>query len=200
MGGSIRIDVFAGKWVTLKSLLTILFRLTWKAAATPLGRPYCLLRASTRHTKGIVFSSWVTPSARDWKDSPGMSMVRPDGRKRLDQLPRQAQLAAWPTPQAHDCTTARAPRLKSGSRNLEFMGSWRKDLCDAPYLIYSMPPDWVMDSGGMPTGCCAGAASGGQLNPSHSRWLMGLPPAWDACAPMEMPSSRKSRRNSSSPS
>lgn len=39
-----------------------------------------------------------SPSARDWKDSPGMSEtgVDPDGstRTRLDQLPRQAQLAA----------------------------------------------------------------------------------------------------------
>ena len=38
-----------------------------------------------------------TPSSRDWKDSPGMSEsgVDPDGstRTRLDQLPRQAQLA-----------------------------------------------------------------------------------------------------------
>jgi len=37
---------------------------------------------------------WATPSARDWKDTPGMSVtgVNPDGsrRTRLDQLPRQA--------------------------------------------------------------------------------------------------------------
>lgn len=36
---------------------------------------------------------WSTPSARDWKDTPGMSIegVNPDGstRERLDQLPRQ---------------------------------------------------------------------------------------------------------------
>ena len=41
--------------------------------------------------------SVASPSARDWKDSPGMSVtgVDPDGstRTRLDQLPRQAQLA-----------------------------------------------------------------------------------------------------------
>lgn len=42
-------------------------------------------------------SSVASPSARDYKDSPGMSEtgVDPDGsiRSRLDQLPRQAQLA-----------------------------------------------------------------------------------------------------------
>jgi hypothetical protein len=45
-----------------------------------------------------VFLSVTTPSARDWKDTSGMSEsgVDPDGstRTRLDQLPRQAQLAA----------------------------------------------------------------------------------------------------------
>jgi len=43
-------------------------------------------------------ASRSTPSSRDWKDSSGMSVtgVDPDGstRSRLDQLPRQAQLAA----------------------------------------------------------------------------------------------------------
>jgi len=42
-------------------------------------------------------ATWSTPSARDWKDTPGMSTTgtNPDGseRTRLDQLPRQAQLA-----------------------------------------------------------------------------------------------------------
>lgn len=49
---------------------------------------------------------WASPSARVWKDTPGMSETgtNPDGstRTRLDQLPRQANLAGWPTPQSHD--------------------------------------------------------------------------------------------------
>lgn len=42
-------------------------------------------------------AGWVTPSARDWKDTPGMATeaINPDGSKRtrIDQLPRQAAIA-----------------------------------------------------------------------------------------------------------
>lgn len=42
--------------------------------------------------QAAMLAGWVTPSARDWKDSAGMATERPDGRSRLDQLPRQATL------------------------------------------------------------------------------------------------------------
>lgn len=34
-------------------------------------------------------ATWITPSARDGKDSAGMATTRPDGGSRIDQLPRQ---------------------------------------------------------------------------------------------------------------
>ena len=39
-----------------------------------------------------------------------MATVRPDGRSRLDQLPRQATLAGWPTPDAHSASGGRTPK------------------------------------------------------------------------------------------
>ena len=55
------------------------------------------LAALTEPLRHEVMLSVASPSARDWKDTSGMSEtgVDPDGsiRTRLDQLPRQAQLA-----------------------------------------------------------------------------------------------------------
>ena len=84
--------------------------------------------------KLATVAGWATPSARDWKDSPGMAVEgeNPDGtrRRRLDQLPRQAHMAPWPTPRAerHGIQDSHgkqprplnAPTGKSGSLNPEF--------------------------------------------------------------------------------
>jgi hypothetical protein len=51
-------------------------------------------------------------------------------------------------------------------------------------------------SGTPPTGSPAPTGKRGQLNPALSRWLMGFPPEWDACAVTATPVSRRSRRNS----
>jgi len=56
-----------------------------------------LVGATTRKTKfkqggtelPVQVNQWTTPSSRDWKDTAGMEMQRPDGKNRCDQLPRQ---------------------------------------------------------------------------------------------------------------
>ena len=148
-----------------------LYNLTWKEWATPSGLCRSRLRASVRRTseterigwptpiandaQGSDYSTsrgekilklggvaklagWVTPTARDWKDTAGMTAQR-EGRERLDQLPRQA---------------------------------------------YTCQPLRLTVFGVMQTGSIAAMENGGQLNPAHSRWLMGLPRAWDECSPM----------------
>ena len=53
--------------------------------------------AGTTLLDAALMAGWVTPAARDYKDSPGMATTgtNPDGstRGRVDQLPRQAYLA-----------------------------------------------------------------------------------------------------------
>jgi len=86
----------------LQNLGSTLYTLTWKPWVTPSGVSRSRLRASVRRTSETETSGWVTPSSRDWKDSPGMATTatNPDGteRNRVDQLPRQANMAGWATP------------------------------------------------------------------------------------------------------
>lgn len=83
--------------VTLRLRGSTLYKLTWKIRVTPAGRRIYALRASAPRTLDNAYSGWVTPNTRDWKDTPGQTILskNPDGSKRvrLDQTPRQA--AQW---------------------------------------------------------------------------------------------------------
>jgi len=56
------------------------------------GNPNRAMNHKSRLEDQVHLSTVPTPSSRDWKDTPGMAESSGD-RSRLDQLPRQAQLA-----------------------------------------------------------------------------------------------------------
>jgi len=198
-----------------------LYKLTWKERATPVQRQICARRASalrtsdsgctgwltpaTSDTNGIreldgkrsgglntevTLAGWPTTTTRDWKDG-----GNPDVNVELNALlGRVVWMAGWRTPTCQSPNSLRgegqdpAKRLAQGHTvNLTDEVNWLKD---------NPQPARLTATGEMLIGSTAAMESGGQLNPAHSRWLMGLPPEWDACAPTVTPSSRKSRKPS----
>jgi hypothetical protein len=125
----------------------------------------------------------ATPTTRDHKDGTSVGTVPENGL-----LGRQVWTAAgWATP----CTT---DAVGAGNRNLEGSKAHAGMSLTDQVLGGQRPRH-----GPTPSGSPASTAKRGALNPAFVRWLMGFPPAWDACAPTAMPSSRKSRRNSLQP-
>lgn len=183
----------------LESTGSILYSLTWKTKATPAGRQYCQRAASAPRTNVTDFSSWRTtwpsPCAQngtvngytDWE-----KVIKRKEAGRQQNLQDVVILAAWATPTANDYKGSGETVIRKDGKDRTFD---RLDYSTEQGLKITQPIR-ITDSGHMLTGSAAGMESSGQLNPAHSRWLMGFPPGWDDCAVMAMPSSRKSQRNS----
>ncbi len=126
----------------------------------------------------VKLAGWTMPTTRDWKDTAGMTAQR-DGRDRLDQLPRQAFMTGWPTPTASN--NDRSPSVERA------MSMYRQDGSKAQQRTQNFAaicgPLRLTVFGVMQTGSFVGTENGVQLNPAHSRWLMGFPKAWDTVSP-----------------
>jgi len=137
----------------------------------------------------VQLSGWPTPMAMDhWM----ASTIRKDGGQ--VQLPNAAALAGWPTP---SCSNDRTGNPESAMSMTRSDGSKVQQRLQDFSTICG--PARLTVTGELLTGSDAGMTSGGQLNPEHSRWLMGLPPEWSSCAPTVTRSTRSKRKASLRP-
>ena len=118
----------------------------------------------------VLCAGWPTTTTRDHKGGYLGGRIR-NGKFSTDTLDVTAQLASWATPRAND--SEKRGRLSSDIRN------------GLPMQVQNMQPMRITACGNLLIGSSAGMDSGGQLNPAHSRWLMGIPAVWDDCAPTE---------------
>lgn len=166
-----------------------IYKLTWKEKTTPSGLPYSQLVASAPRTKendsSLVLSNWQTTTVedagREWSLEKWMQYHN-TGRTTCCRLRNEIHTAAWPTPTTIDNNqvAGEGSAANHPSRGTTLGG-----------MVRLAQPIRITASGQMLTGSDAEMESSGQLNPAHSRWLMGYPPEWDDCAVTAMPSSRK---------
>ena len=102
----------------------------------------------------------------------------------FDPVRGDPNLVGWPTPTTND--SLRHPSQDFATKNITLNHA----------AVLANGPMRLCWDGTLLTGSTAGMASGGRLNPAHSRWLMRLPAEWDACAPTETASTLKRQRSS----
>jgi hypothetical protein len=190
----------------LSTVGSTLFNLTWKEKTTSLGLRVSLLRASVRRISDTDCTSWRSPQRSDGEG--GVMEIRP-GTAGKYKLRDEVHLASWPTPTVDSASNRTKPYAQGGlpltvAANL---ASWpttsTRDhkggyvggrMRDGKISTDTLDVTAQLAFGQPPIGLTVKTEKPAQLNPAHSRWLMGLPPEWDVCAPTATPSSRKSRK------
>jgi hypothetical protein len=153
---------------------SIEFSQTWKLKVTPAGRRYWAHTASARRISASASSGWPTPtiSQQNINSASPEIRIRPNGICLADM----AMLAGWRSPNVTDHKGMSGPNCSA------FQNGNINRLAD--------------QVGTMLNGFPASTVKRGALNPAFTRWLLGFPATWDACAPAATPSSRKLPRSS----
>ena len=140
--------------------------------------------------KTMELAGWPTPTVTD-----AARGIEYDPMAKNMTLNMAAARVGWKTP----CTpnggrSMSTERMDATGRTLD----GKKHTASLEHEVkFADGPARLTATGEMLIGSSAGMESGGQLNPAHSRWLMGLPPVWDDCAVTAMQSWPKQRKRSS---
>lgn len=179
-----------------------LYKLTWKEWDTPSGLCRLRQRASVRRTLESELTGWPTPVAN--------TNPQPETKRGLQHVSGAARLSGWPTPQVSNITNATTLQMSGDGRATPNKIGWaaalagwvtpttrdwkdtsgmtaqrdgKERLDQLPRQAYTAGPLRLTVFGEMRTGSYVEMGNGVQLNPAHSRWLQGLPKAWDTESP-----------------
>lgn len=197
-----------------QSLGSTLWKLTWKPWVTDSQRLRFRLRASAVPTSATVltgwptptldsaserkvrysqgglpltvaaqFTGWATPSARDWHSASGSPEFLASRLAQSREKPLSEQvftLAGWATPDTTMMQAKAKPPVLGNRKPTD------PQISLADQASHLTGPARLTAFGEMLTGSDAQMESGGQLNPEHPRWLMGIPSVWASCVPTAM--------------